>query len=94
MRFGSGTSKGFERDWFKDAWERYIPSPVSPLSVSNPVTFSKNETETISYPVTEPSSCYPSQTPSATHNSLINNECYRVTDKNPSSGEGMWEIEI
>jgi uncharacterized protein DUF3631 len=25
LRFGKTTARGYERDWFEDAWRRYLP---------------------------------------------------------------------
>jgi putative DNA primase/helicase len=90
IRFGSGTSKGFERSQFDDAWARYLAAPESPPSVGNSVTSEQNQGLT----------CYrssvtlPNENPLVTDKSLKSLGCYSVTDGNPPSGEEAWEATI
>jgi putative DNA primase/helicase len=87
LRIDGGVAKGFERDWFKDPWSRYLPQPDAPLP---PVTrLQVNDFNDLG--VTEAQLRNPAEKPSVTANSLKNNGCYRVTDENPLAGNEAWE---
>lgn len=84
LRTGGGLCKGYTHDAFADAFNRYLATTVeAPFLKSNSVTNAISADGTSGYHVTDKIGCYGNKKPSVTHNHLINNNCYAVTDATP-----------
>lgn len=94
-RIGGMLSKGYAVKDFDDVFARYlVPSPSSPVFIRNSVTNAEKPVVSNGYPVTDNSACYGNKSPSVTHNTLINNDCYAVTDRNGETGGNKVEVTL
>tara|TARA_B100001989_G_scaffold243571_1_gene211410 strand:- start:4267 stop:5304 length:1038 start_codon:yes stop_codon:yes gene_type:complete len=93
IRIGTGVGKGYEREQFDDAFNRYIPLPAPPfLSVTelqNDATIEPAKDSSVSDNVT----CNSYTNKKVTPNSALDKVCNRVTDKTPPLGKDTCSYE-
>lgn len=81
FRIGTSTAKGYRLEDFKEAFKRYLPEKGD--KIGNTVTSLNNKDIYADKSVTH----HQSVTDKKEDKALINNDCYRVTDKNSGTGE-------
>jgi hypothetical protein len=83
FRIGTTTAKGYRLEDFKEAFKRYLPEKG--VKIGNTVTSLINNDIISDSSVTAPQTV----TDKNSDKPLINNICYRVTDKNTPTDEGI-----